>query len=310
MTIRGFGVRRGTTSSSTTAQEAQAAAILGAEQMDGTRFEVCGVLQSTTQWAFDPTSGQKPAAEVVRNLATIVAKGGNYLLNVAPDASGVWPDSARASSPTSPRGDAPPAAARRCTTPSRCTRSPTAGRCASPRSARARPRLARARAVRDSSDTERDRPPVTRRAHARAARDASDRSSTRHPSCRLLQSTDFPAGEVTAWSLRDEGVSPSTTRSRRARQPHTGNQPSNAARLVADPRRDRCERSWQRKTRPRGLAPWSARAAVERRHSNKRARRSARQRPFERGGTATSTVFIRDAAAKLARVGPTTRASA
>ena len=213
-------------------QEAQAAAILGAEQMDaGTRFEVCGVLQSTTQWAFDPTSGQKPAAEVVRNLATIVAKGGNYLLNVAPDASGVWPDSARAvlsdlaawfaagggealhyTIPVYPFSDgggavlftarsardAAAAGARALYAILPTPNATTAGGDAELTLVPLRPAVL-------------DAPPVR---------------------VELLQSTDFPAGEVTAWSLRDEGLAINYTIPQLPANLTPGHQPPNALALV------------------------------------------------------------------------------
>jgi alpha-L-fucosidase len=71
--------------------EAQAAAIMGQPAMDaGTLFEVGTVLQASRQWAFDPASAQKPASAIIGNLAQIAAKGGNYLVNVAPGPSGLW----------------------------------------------------------------------------------------------------------------------------------------------------------------------------------------------------------------------------
>jgi len=57
-------------------------------------FEVPAVLQSSHQWSYDPNSGQKPPELILANLILLVAKGGNYLLNVAPGPSGVWPPSA------------------------------------------------------------------------------------------------------------------------------------------------------------------------------------------------------------------------
>ena len=51
-------------------------------------------MQSSRQWAYDPASAQKPTAEFLANLMMLVAKGGNYLMNVAPDPLGTWPASA------------------------------------------------------------------------------------------------------------------------------------------------------------------------------------------------------------------------
>lgn len=63
-------------------------------QSAGVHFEVPSVLQSSHQWAYDPNSGQKPVGLILANIILLVSKGGNYLLNVAPGPSGVWPDSA------------------------------------------------------------------------------------------------------------------------------------------------------------------------------------------------------------------------
>lgn len=60
----------------------------------GEYFEIPAVMQSSRQWAYDPKSTQKPTAEFVSNLMMLTAKGGNYLMNVAPDPLGTWPASA------------------------------------------------------------------------------------------------------------------------------------------------------------------------------------------------------------------------
>lgn len=71
------------------------ASILGQQQMSaGYPFEIPSVLQSSRQWAYDPFSGQKPAAEILANQLLLNAKGGNYLINVAPNPLGVWADGA------------------------------------------------------------------------------------------------------------------------------------------------------------------------------------------------------------------------
>lgn len=60
----------------------------------GNYFEIPAVMQTSRQWAYDPKSGQKPTAEFLANLMMLTAKGGNYLMNVAPDPLGTWPASA------------------------------------------------------------------------------------------------------------------------------------------------------------------------------------------------------------------------
>eukprot|EP00051_Salpingoeca_urceolata_P009757 m.118538 g.118538 ORF g.118538 m.118538 type:complete len:641 (-) comp16434_c0_seq4:278-2200(-) len=75
--------------------EALASSLLGSTTVkSGVQFEVPSVLQSTRQWAYDPTSSQKPASEIVANLLLLNSKAGNYLLNVAPDPTGLWAPSA------------------------------------------------------------------------------------------------------------------------------------------------------------------------------------------------------------------------
>merc|ERR1711972_172984 len=66
--------------------------IMGQQQMSaGVQFEIPAVLQSSRQWAFDPKSAQKSAKEIIANLVMVTAKGGNYLVNVAPGPDGKWP---------------------------------------------------------------------------------------------------------------------------------------------------------------------------------------------------------------------------
>ena len=60
----------------------------------GDYFEIPAVMQTSRQWAYDPKSDQKPTAEFLANLMMLAAKGGNYLMNVAPDPLGTWPASA------------------------------------------------------------------------------------------------------------------------------------------------------------------------------------------------------------------------
>jgi alpha-L-fucosidase len=54
----------------------------------GDKFEVPGTLGE--QWAFDPKATYKSALTVVRNVIPIVSKGGNYLMNIGLDSTGVW----------------------------------------------------------------------------------------------------------------------------------------------------------------------------------------------------------------------------
>ena len=53
----------------------------------GEKFEVPGTLGE--QWAFDPKAVYKDAATVIGDLIKIVAKGGNYLINIGLDSKGV-----------------------------------------------------------------------------------------------------------------------------------------------------------------------------------------------------------------------------
>ena len=60
----------------------------------GDKFEVPGTLGE--QWAFDPRASYKDAPTVIRELIAIVAKGGNYLMNIGLDPTGVWAPAALA----------------------------------------------------------------------------------------------------------------------------------------------------------------------------------------------------------------------
>ncbi|MBK8974768.1 MAG: alpha-L-fucosidase [Planctomycetes bacterium] len=55
-------------------------------------WETC--LISGGGWSWVPDAQYRPARELVRTLVEVVAKGGNLLLNVAPDAKGRWDDGA------------------------------------------------------------------------------------------------------------------------------------------------------------------------------------------------------------------------
>jgi alpha-L-fucosidase len=52
------------------------------------KFEVPGTLGQ--QWSYDPNAIYKDAAQVIADLISIVAKGGNYLMNIGLDPTGVW----------------------------------------------------------------------------------------------------------------------------------------------------------------------------------------------------------------------------
>ena len=76
--------------------EYQANSIFGTKnEITGNYFEIPAVMQTSRQWAYDPTSAQKPTSEFISNLMMLTAKNGNYLMNVAPDPTGVWPASVR-----------------------------------------------------------------------------------------------------------------------------------------------------------------------------------------------------------------------
>ena len=69
--------------------EAIVGAILGLPYASaGDKFEVPGTLGD--QWAYDPHANYKSAPTVLRDLIPIVAKGGNYLMNIGLDSTGVW----------------------------------------------------------------------------------------------------------------------------------------------------------------------------------------------------------------------------
>lgn len=55
-------------------------------------WETCMTLGSS--WSYKPRDHYKPARQIVHMLVDIVAKGGNYLLNVGPDANGELPAAA------------------------------------------------------------------------------------------------------------------------------------------------------------------------------------------------------------------------
>ncbi len=57
-------------------------------------YETPAVLQASRQWAYDPNSQQKNTSRILGNVVALAAKGGNYLLNVAPGPTGEWPQSA------------------------------------------------------------------------------------------------------------------------------------------------------------------------------------------------------------------------
>jgi alpha-L-fucosidase len=54
----------------------------------GDKFEVPGTLGE--QWSYDPHASYKDAPTVINELVNIIAKGGNYLLNIGLDSTGVW----------------------------------------------------------------------------------------------------------------------------------------------------------------------------------------------------------------------------
>lgn len=69
--------------------EAIVSAIIGLSYASaGDKFEVPGTLGE--QWAYDPNAHYKDAGTVIKDVIGIVAKGGNYLMNVGLDSKGVW----------------------------------------------------------------------------------------------------------------------------------------------------------------------------------------------------------------------------
>ncbi|MFW6039201.1 MAG: alpha-L-fucosidase, partial [bacterium] len=63
-----------------------------ADRPPGQRFEACMTLG--TSWSFKPNDTYKSAGEVIQLLVDVVAKGGNLLLNIGPDAQGRFADEA------------------------------------------------------------------------------------------------------------------------------------------------------------------------------------------------------------------------
>jgi len=55
-------------------------------------WETC--MTMATSWSYVPGDIYKPANKIIHNLAEIVCKGGNYLLNIAPSPEGEWDDTA------------------------------------------------------------------------------------------------------------------------------------------------------------------------------------------------------------------------
>jgi len=45
-------------------------------------------------WSYVPNDQYKSSTAILKNLATIVSRGGNYLLNIAPSPEGEWDDAA------------------------------------------------------------------------------------------------------------------------------------------------------------------------------------------------------------------------
>ncbi len=55
-------------------------------------WETC--MTMATSWSYVPGDTYKPARALIHNLADIVCKGGNYLLNIGPSPEGTWADTA------------------------------------------------------------------------------------------------------------------------------------------------------------------------------------------------------------------------
>lgn len=55
-------------------------------------WETCMTLTNGGDWGYTPTTNFKSTKEIIRNLADIVSKGGNFLLNIAPDGKGIVSD--------------------------------------------------------------------------------------------------------------------------------------------------------------------------------------------------------------------------
>eukprot|EP00698_Gefionella_okellyi_P001121 TRINITY_DN11015_c0_g1_i1.p1 TRINITY_DN11015_c0_g1~~TRINITY_DN11015_c0_g1_i1.p1 ORF type:complete len:493 (-),score=112.33 TRINITY_DN11015_c0_g1_i1:8-1486(-) len=71
--------------------EMQPDAIMGVQQLRaGIPFEVCSTMDAQGQWGYSPHAQWRQARDIVQVLVRIVSKGGNYLLNIGPDANGQW----------------------------------------------------------------------------------------------------------------------------------------------------------------------------------------------------------------------------
>ncbi len=55
-------------------------------------WETCMTMANS--WSYVPNDQYKSAEEILKNLATIVSRGGNYLLNIAPSPNGEWDNQA------------------------------------------------------------------------------------------------------------------------------------------------------------------------------------------------------------------------
>lgn len=55
-------------------------------------WETCMTMANS--WSYVPNDVYKSPREILKNLCTIVSRGGNYLLNIAPDANGEWDEKA------------------------------------------------------------------------------------------------------------------------------------------------------------------------------------------------------------------------
>jgi alpha-L-fucosidase len=75
--------------------EASVSSILGIPEMNaGSKFEVPSVLDAGGQWGYNPYATYKTPRTIIANLIAIVAKGGNYLLNLGLSPDGEWAPSA------------------------------------------------------------------------------------------------------------------------------------------------------------------------------------------------------------------------
>ncbi len=55
-------------------------------------WETCMTMANS--WSYVPNDAYKSPREILMNLCTVVSRGGNYLLNIAPDANGEWENKA------------------------------------------------------------------------------------------------------------------------------------------------------------------------------------------------------------------------